>query len=210
MIRIVIADDHALVRRGLIQILEKSGEMKVIAEFSNGMDALKWLCNNGCDVVLLDIAMPEMSGIDLLMQLKQRNLKFPVMFITAYPEDQYALRLIKAGAVGYLNKECAPEEVVNAVRCIASGKRYLSPAVIELLANEIFEQNELLPHATLSDREYQIFLLIAEAKTLSEMAELLHLSPKTISTYRSRILEKMHLHNNVELMRYAVNHQLGK
>lgn len=208
MIRILIADDHALVRRGLVQILEKTGEMKVVAEASNGTDALHWLCKNDCDVVLLDIAMPGMSGIDLLGNLKERNIKFPVMFISAYPEDQYALRLIKAGAVGYLNKECAPEEVVSAVRRIASGKRYLSPAVVELLANELFEQNELFPHATLSNREYEIFLLIAAAKTLSEIAEQLHLSPKTISTYRSRILEKMHLHNNVELMRYAVDHHL--
>ena len=208
MIRILIADDHAMVRRGLAQILEKSGDMKIVAEYANGIHALNWLCSNDCDVVLLDIAMPGMNGIDLLKQLKLKNPKLPVLIITAYPEDQFAVRLIKAGAAGYLNKECAPEEVVDAVRSVVSGKMYISPAVAQMLANEIRLPDGKLTHETLSTREYQIFLLFASAKTISEIAATLSLSVKTVSTYRTRILEKMHLRNNVELMQYAVDKHL--
>jgi DNA-binding NarL/FixJ family response regulator len=207
-IRILIADDHAMVRRGLAQILEKSGDMEIVAEYANGIDALNWLGNHDCDVVLLDIAMPGMSGIDLLKQLQEMKSKLPVLIITAYPEDQYAVRLIKAGAVGYLNKECAPEEVVNAVRSVVSGKMHISSAVAKMLANEIRLPDGKLTHETLSNREYQIFLLFASAKTVSEIATVLSLSVKTVSTYRTRILEKMHLRNNVELMQYAVDKHL--
>jgi two-component system invasion response regulator UvrY len=210
MIHVLIADDHAMVRRGLAQILEKSGGMKIVAEYANGIHALNWLCDHDCDVVLLDIAMPGMNGIDLLKQLKQKKTKLPVLIITAYPEDQYAVRLIKAGAAGYLNKECAPEEVVNAVRSVVSGKMYISPAVAKMLANEIRLPDGKLTHETLSNREYQIFLLFASAKTISEIAATLSLSVKTVSTYRTRILEKMHLRNNVELMQYAVDKHLLK
>lgn len=208
MIRILIADDHAMVRQGLAQILEKSGVMQVVAECANGTDVLNWLNQHECDVALLDIAMPGMNGIDLLKQLRDRKLKLPVLIISAYPEDQYAVRLIKAGAAGYLNKECAPEEVVDAVRAIASGKKYISKAVVEMFTNEICTPHAKLPHETLSSRELQIFLQLASAKTVAEIAEALHLSSKTVSTYRSRILEKMHLRNNAELMRYAVDKRL--
>ncbi len=208
MINVLIADDHALIRRGLAQILEKTGDIKVVAEFGNGTEALTWLCKNSCDVALLDISMPGLSGIDLLAQMQKRQLNTRVMFISAYPEDQYALRLIKSGAKGYLNKECAPEEVVSAVRRVASGRRYISSEVVEMLTNEIIDPHARLPHETLSNREQQIFLLLAEAKTLTEVAKFLCLSPKTISTYRSRILEKMNLRNNVELMRYAIDKKL--
>jgi len=208
MIRILITDDHAMVRQGLVQILEKSGEMKVVAEFANGSDALNWLLRNECDVALLDIAMPGLNGIDLLKCLQERHAKLPVLIISAYPEEQYAVRLIKAGAAGYLNKECAPEEIVDAVRTIASGKKYVSAAVANMLVNEIAAPHEKLLHETLSNREYQIFQLLAQANTVTNIAEMLHLSSKTISTYRSRILEKMQLHNNAELMRYAVDKQL--
>ena len=208
MIRILIADDHAVVRQGLTQILEKSGDIKVVAEYANGTDALNWFRNHDCDVVVLDIAMPGMSGIDMLKQLRKEKPELPVLIISAYPEDQYAVRLIKAGAVGYLNKECAPGEVVDAVRRVASGRRYISPAVVEMLASELNTADGKLPHETLSNREYQIFILLASAKTVAEIADALHLSAKTISTYRSRILEKMHLHNNAELMRYAVDKHL--
>lgn len=154
--------------------------------------------------------MPGMNGINLLKQLKQKKSKLPVLIITAYPEDQYAVRLIKACAVGYLNKECAPEEVVNAVRSVVSGKMFISPAVAKMLANEIRLPDGKLTHETLSNREYQIFLLFASAKTLSEIAATLSLSVKTVSTYRTRILEKMQLRNNVELMQYAVDKHLLK
>lgn len=208
MIRIMIADDHPIVRSGLRQILEENQDMKVVAEHSNGVDALNWLRSNKCDVVLLDISMPGKSGIDVLKQIQEEKPKLPVLMISIYPEDQYAVRLIKAGAAGFLTKESAPEVVVEAVRHVAIGKRYISAAAAEMLANEFGAQNGKLPHETLSDREYQIFLMFAAAKTNAEIADSLALSVKTISTYRSRILEKMHLRNNAELMRYAVEKHL--
>ncbi len=208
MIRILIADDHAIVRSGLKQILEEDREMKIVAEHSNGIDALNWLHTNNCDVVLLDISMPGKSGIDVLKQLHDEKPKLPVIVISIYPEDQYAVRLIKAGAAGYLTKESAPGVIVGAVRQVASGKKYINATVAEMLADEFGAQNKKLPHEILSDREYQIFLLLASAKTATEIAASLGLSVKTISTYRSRILEKMHLRNNAELMRYVVDKHL--
>jgi len=210
MIRILIADDHAIVRSGLKQILEEKHDMEVVAEHDNGIDALNWLRANSCDVALLDISMPGKSGIDVLKQLHEEKPKLPVLVISIYPEDQYAVRLIKAGAAGYLTKESASEVVVEAVRHVASGKKYISATVAEMLANEFGSTDKKLPHETLSDREYQIFLLLASAKTATEIAAKLGLSVKTISTYRNRILEKMHLRNNAELMRYAVDNNLAE
>lgn len=210
MIRILIADDHTVVRLGLMQIMEKNSDMKIVAEHTNGADALNWIRSHDCDVALIDIAMPGINGIDLLKQLREEKPKLPVLILSIYPEDQYAVRLIKAGAAGYLNKECAPAEVVEAVRNVVSGKMHISPAVVKMLANEVSRPDGKLSHETLSNREYQIFLLFASAKTISEIADTLSLSVKTVSTYRSRILEKMHLRNNVELMQYAVNKHLLK
>ena len=208
MIRIMIADDHAIVRQGLAHILEKSGEMQIVAEHDNGADALNWLLDNDCDIALLDISMPGMNGIDLLKQLREEKPKLPVLVISIYAEDQYAVRLIKAGASGYLTKGCSPATLMKAVNRIISGSKYISPAVAEMLANEIGDTHEKLPHKILSDREYQILLLLASAKTIAEIADTLALSGKTISTYRNRILLKMHLRNNAELMRYAVDNHL--
>ncbi len=208
MIRILIADDHAVVRQGLKQILEDDDEINVVAEYANGTDALNWLLKHDCDIALIDIAMPGMNGIDLLKKLHKEKPQLPVLVLSIYAEDQYAVRLIKAGAAGYLTKECAPIAVVEAVRRVASGKRYISPAVVEMLANEAGDLHEEFPHKTLSDREYQIFLLLASARTATEIANDLGLSVKTVSTYRSRILEKMHLRNNSELMHYAIENYL--
>lgn len=208
MIRILIADDHNVVRQGLTLILDRNHGMKVVASCTNGTDALNWLRKNDCDVALIDIAMPGMNGIDLLKHLRNDHPKLPVLILSAYPEDQYAVRLIKAGAAGYLNKECAPDEVVAAVQTVLSGKRHISPAVVEMLANEVSLPDGKRPHETLSNREHQIFLLLASAKTYAEIAEILKLSVKTVSTYRNRILEKMQLQNNAELMFYAVSHNL--
>jgi two-component system invasion response regulator UvrY len=210
MIRILIADDHAIIRHGLKQIIEESGEMRVVAEADSGSDAMRKIRGIECDVVLLDISMPDMSGIDVLKQIHAEKLQLPILILSIYPEDQYAVRLIKAGAAGYMTKESAPAEVVRALLHVAGGKKYISPAVAELLANEVGADEEKLPHQTLSDREYQIFLLLASARTVSEIANTLALSVKTISTYRSRILEKMHLNNNAELMRYAVDNHLAQ
>ena len=209
-IRVMIADDHAVVRQGLKQIMEEYDEMNVVSEHDNGADALDWLRKHNCDVALIDIAMPGMSGIDLLKQLHKEKPKLPVLVLSIYAEDQYAVRLIRAGASGYLTKECAPMEVVEAVRRVASGKKYLSPAVVEMLTNEVMESRDKHLHETLSDREYQIFLQLASAKTVTEIADGLGLSVKTVSTYRSRILEKMHMRNNSELMHYAIENQLAQ
>ena len=208
MIRVLIADDHAIVRNGLTRILEKSGEMKIVAEHDNGTDALNWLRKYNCDVALIDISMPGMSGIDLLKQLQKEKPKLPVLILSIYAEDQYAVRLIKAGAFGYLTKGCAPAIVVEAVMHAASGKKYISPAVAEMLANEISVPDGKLPHEFLSDREYQIFLLLASGKASTDIAASLNLSPKTIGTYRSRIMEKMRMRNNSELMHYAIEKHL--
>ena len=208
MIRILIADDHTVIRRGLTHILEGNREMKIVASLTNGIDALNWLRENDCDVALVDIAMPGMNGIDLLKRLRKEKPKLPVLILSSYPEDQYAVRLIKDGAAGYLSKECEPEEIVSALHHVLGGKRYISPAVAEMLANELSIADGKLSHEALSSREYQIFLLLASAKTVAEIAGILKLSVKTISTYRSRILEKMHLQNNAELMRYAVDKKL--
>lgn len=208
MIRIVIADDHDVVRKGLALILEATGEMKVVNSFSNGTDALNWFYKNDCDVALIDISMPGMNGIDLLMHLRNEKPKLPVLILSAHPEDQYAVRLIKNGAAGYLNKDCLSDEVLRAVRCVLGGKRHISPAVAELLANEVSFPDGKHPHETLSMREYQIFMLLASAKTPTEIASLLKLSVRTVSTYRNRLLEKMNMRTNAELMRYAVDHHL--
>ncbi|HEU0188863.1 MAG TPA: response regulator transcription factor [Gallionella sp.] len=208
MIRILIVDDHNIVHQGLAFILEKSHKMKIVASCSNGADALEWLRENDCDVALVDIAMPGMSGIDLLKHIQKEKPQLPVLILSTYPEDQYAVRLIKAGAAGYLNKECVPEEIVSAVHSVVKGKRHISPAVVEMLADELAKPEGKLPHEFLSNREYQIFLLFASARTISEIAGQLKLSTNTISTYRKRILEKMHLSNNAEMMRYAVENHL--
>jgi len=208
MIRILIADDHAIIRHGLKQIVEESGEMRVVAEAGSGIEALRKIRDAECDVVLLDISMPDISGIDVLKQIHAERPQLPVLILSIYPEDQYATRLIKAGAAGYMTKESAPSEVVKALLCVAGGKKYIRPSVAEMLAEEIGSAEDRLPHQTLSDREYQIFLLLASAKTVSEIADTLALSVKTVSTYRTRILEKMHLSNNAELMRYAIDNQL--
>lgn len=210
MIRILIADDHAIVRQGLKQILEGSHGMKVVAEHANGTDALRWLRNNDCDVLLLDISMPGMNGVDLLKQLREEKPKLPVLILSSYSEDQYAVRLIKAGAAGYLVKESALEIVVNAVQRVAGGRKYISATVAEMLAEDHDTTCSKLPHETLSDREYQILLLLASAKTVSEIADTLTLSVKTVSTYRTRLLEKMNMHNNAELMQYAIEKHLVK
>ncbi len=209
MIRVLIADDHSIVRQGLARILEKSGKMKIVAECDNGTDALNWLRKHNCDVAMIDISMPGLNGIDLLKHLQKEKPKLPVLILSIYAEDQYAVRLIKAGAYGYLTKGCAPSILMDAVNCVVNDrKKYISPAVADLLANEVSAPDGKLPHQTLSDREYQIFLQLASAKAVAEIARTMALSAKTISTYRTRIMEKMRLGNNQELMRYAIDNHL--
>jgi DNA-binding NarL/FixJ family response regulator len=207
-IRVVIADDHTVVRRGMAVLIEQNSDIKVVADFNNGLDAKKWLDSNSCDVVLLDIAMPGIGGVDLLGHLRITQPKLPVVILSSYSEDQYAVRMIMDGAAGYLNKECAPEEVVNAVRIANSGSRYFSASVAGLLADTLAGSGAKLPHESLSIRELQIFTMLASAKTVTQIATKLNLSSKTVSTYRTRILEKMNMDNNAQLMRYAVDNRL--
>lgn len=210
MIRVLIADDHAIVRHGLRQILDDSGCMTVVAEAENGTEAVQKLraLNGGIDVALLDISMPGKSGIDVLKMIRDEIPHLPVLILSMYPEEQYAVRLIRAGASGYMTKESAPQALVEAIRRVASGKKYISASVAEMLADEVGGGNNVSLHATLSDREYQILLQFAQGKTATGIAEEMNLSVKTISTYRSRILGKMRLKNNAELTHYAITHQL--
>ncbi len=212
MIRVLIADDHAIVRNGLKQILTDSGSMVVVAEAKNGIEAVQKVraLEGGLDVVVLDISMPGTSGIDALKMIRDVAPKLPVLILSMYPEEQYAVRLIKSGAAGYMTKETAPQELVDAIRKVAAGKKYISPSVAEMLAEEVGGGNASLLHASLSDREYQILLKLASGKTVSGIADEMALSVKTVSTYRSRLLGKMRMKNNAELTHYVISHQLAE
>jgi len=207
MLQILIADDHAVVRRGLRQIITETSDMVIAGEATNGREVLSKVRATGYDVVILDITMPGIDGMDTLAQLKSEKPGLPVLMMSMHPEEQYAVRALKAGASGYLTKESSPEELVAAIRKVTSGGKYVSSSLAERLASVLHESTHSLPHEILSDREYQVMCLIATGKTVTEIATKLSLSVKTISTYRSRILDKMKLKNNVELANYATqNH----
>ena len=208
MIKILIADDHAIVREGLKQILSESPDLVVVAEASTGQEVLDKVAKNDLDLVVLDISMPGRGGMDILKEIKSLKPKLPVLILSMYPEEQYAVRVLKSGASGYLTKESAPIELVKAIRQISQGKKYISPSLAEKLAVDLEISSDKPPHETLSDREYQVMCMIASGKTLKEIADGLSLSIKTISTYRSRILEKMNMRTNAELTHYAVKNRL--
>lgn len=208
MIKVLIADDHAIVRQGLKRILAETPDMTVAGEAQNGVEALKKIREGEWDVVLLDVSMPGRNGVDTLKQIMSENRGIKVLILSMYPEDQYAVRLLKIGASGYMTKETAPEELVEAIRKVAQGKKYISPTLAELLLIELGVDSEKPLHETLSDREYQVFRLIGSGKTVSEIATLMSLSVKTISTHRAHILEKMKLKNNAELTLYVIQNSL--
>ncbi len=208
MTRILIADDHAILRKGLRRILLEMDEGFDADEASNGHEVLEKIRERDYDLILLDISMPGLNGLDTLKQIKAENPKLPVLILTMHPEEQYALRALKAGASGYLTKESVPDELMNAIRKILRGGKYLSNSLAERLAFAIDEKTEKLPHERLSDREYQVFCLIASGKGLTEIAEAMSLSVKTVSTYRSRILDKMKMKSNAELIHYAIKNKL--
>lgn len=209
MIRVMIADDHALVRRGLKQIVDETGDMKIVAEAEEWSGVQKMLKDGECDVLVLDISMPGKTGIDILKLVRERLPKLPVLILSMFPEDQYATRALKAGASGYLTKDLAPEKLVEAIRTVVKGKRYITPEVAEMLASTLTEgPREEASHESLSDREFETLKLIASGKRLSEIAETMALSPKTVSVYRARLLEKMKLRNNAEITHYAIKHGL--
>lgn len=208
MIRVLIADDHSILRRGLAQIIAETADMRVCGEAENGAQAVKFAREHPVDVVLLDITMPDRNGLDTLKQLKKEKPKLAVLMLSMHPEEIYALRAIKAGASGYLNKASAPALLITAIRQVAGGRRYISPAVAEALAGTIADGADRPAHASLSDREYETMRLIASGKTVSEIAAEMSLSVKTVSVYRARLLQKMQLKNNSELTHYALKNQL--
>ena len=208
MIRVLVADDHTIVREGLKQILAKSGDLLVAGEAANGNDVLKMVREQLWDVLVTDMSMPGRNGIELIKLVKEARPKLPVLVLSMYGEEQYAVRVIRAGASGYLNKESASEQLVAAIRKVAAGGVYVSAAVSETLFHNLRGDTAATPHEQLSDREFQILRLIAMGKSSTEIAAELVLSPKTVSTHKTRILEKMHMSNQAELIRYAIEHKL--
>jgi two-component system invasion response regulator UvrY len=207
-IRVFIADDHAIVREGLKQILAESRDIIVAGEAENGLDAIKLFRKAKCHVMLLDISMPDRSGIEVLKLVKKENPEIAVLMLSMHREDQYAIRSLKAGAAGYLTKQSAPGELVIAIRQVAAGQKYVSAALAQELASQVGDDHEVALHDTLSDREYQTLVMIASGKTVSSIARELSLSVKTISEYRARLLVKMKLKNSAELTHYAIKNQL--
>jgi DNA-binding NarL/FixJ family response regulator len=208
MIKIIIADDHEIVRAGLKQIIADHPNMQVTGEASNGNELLKKIREHEYDVILLDIHMPGRNGLETLKQIKEEKKDIPVLVLTMYPEDKYAIRSLKAGAAGYLTKVTISEELVGAIKKVYQGGKYISLSLAETLADAISCDSEKLPHDYLSDREFQVLCMIASGKTIGKISEELCLSVKTISTYRKRILEKMNLKNNAELTHYGIKNRL--
>ncbi|HTP97462.1 MAG TPA: response regulator transcription factor [Burkholderiales bacterium] len=208
MIRVLIVDDHAILRRGLKQILSETEDMTVAGEAENSQQALQILREGAWDVVLLDISMPDRNGIDTLKLIKKEKPKLAVLMLSMHPENQYAIRALKAGASGYLTKQSAPAQLVTAIRQVTKGRKYVSPTLAEELANTLGEDTETPPHEQLSNREYQTLTLIASGKTLTEIAGELKLSVKTVSVYRARVLAKLKLKNNAELTHYGIKNGL--
>ncbi len=208
MIRILIADDHAVVRKGLAQILLDGFRGAHIEEVENSEELIGKAMKTHWDVIISDLSMPGRSGLDALHQLRESLPKLPVLIMSIHPEEQYAIRVLKAGAAGYLSKATAPDELVKAVRIVLAGRKYISSSTAEKLANTILQDQDKLLHESLSDREFDVLKLIASGKTVSEIAGLLSLSVTTVSTYRSRIMVKMNMKSNAELTMYAIAHHL--
>lgn len=211
-INLFIVDDHAIVREGMKQIIADVPDLKVVQEASNGDEALHIIAtdeNKNWNVILLDISMPGKNIIDILKMMKITIPQIPILILSMYPEDQYAIQMIRYGASGYLNKGSAPEQLVQAVRKVASGGRFLSPAMTEQLLFEISaNKNNKSPHEFLSSREFQVFIGLAKGKRITDIANEMTRSVKTVSTFRSRVLEKMHLHSTAEIVEYAIHHKL--
>lgn len=205
---ILIADDHAIVRKGLIQLLSEGFPGVTIFEALNSAEVMTQIRNNQLDVILMDISMPGRNGIETLKQIRLEGIRTPVLMLSMHPEDQYALRSLKAGASGFINKESATTELLAAVKKVIAGGKYISPSLAEKLADAVSDKNTLSGHENLSDREMEVLQQIATGKTVSEIADHLSLSVNTISTYRTRLLEKLHLSNNAEITRFAIENNL--
>ena len=208
MIRILVVDDHSVVRQGIKQIVADSPDIEIVGEAVSGQEALDLVRARAFDVVILDIAMPGRGGLDVLRELKAEKPALKVVVLSMYPEEQYAIRSLRDGASAYLTKGSPTEELILAIRTVASGKRYITPAVADRLATYIEDSSQRPPHETLSDREMEVLVLIGSGKQVSDIAEELNLSTKTVSTYRSRILLKMNMETNAQLIRYSLQHGL--
>jgi two-component system, NarL family, invasion response regulator UvrY len=210
MIRVIIADDHEIVRKGLLQIMAGEPDIEVRGEAGDAHEALDLVRTGCCDVAVIDLTMPGKSGLDLLQELRREFPRLPVLVLSMHSEDEYAVRVIRAGASGFLTKRSAPRELIGAVRKVYQGGRYISTPVAEALASSIQTGGEGAPHEKLSDREFQVMMMIAGGKSLREIADDLSLSEKTIGTYRTRVLEKMGMKKNVELVRYVLLNNLSE
>ncbi|HTK37925.1 MAG TPA: response regulator transcription factor [Pyrinomonadaceae bacterium] len=208
MINVLIVDDHTIVRHGLAQIVTAEGDMTVLGEAQNGDEALELVARSTPDVVVLDITMPGRNGLETLKEIKRRQPDVSVIMLSMHPKDQYAVRVLKAGASGYITKESAPEELVVAIRKAYSGGKYISPDVAELLASYIGHDSSEEPHRRLSDREFEVFRQIATGKSISQISADLNLSVKTVSTYRTRILEKTGFTSNADIVKYCIENAL--
>ena len=208
MIRVVIVDDHAIVRAGLRQFFSEQVDLRVTGEAGNGREALDLVRRGDVDVVVMDLSMPDQSGVDALAAIKAREPDLAVLILSGFPEAHYATTLLRQGASGYLNKECDPEEIVKAIRTVYRGRKYITPAVAELLADGLGAQLDKPVHEQLSEREFQVFLRLAKGETISHMADSMALSVKTVSTYRTRVMEKMRLASNSDLTYYALKNGL--
>jgi DNA-binding NarL/FixJ family response regulator len=208
MLKLAIVDDHQIVRRGFRDMLEGELDIKVEFEAASGEEALQQLRENECDVLLLDLSLPGQGGVDVLRTVRQRHPNLHVLILSGYPEDRYALSMIKSGAEGYLCKDCDRLDLLRAVRTVAQGRRYVSRKTAELLADELSGNGSSAPHESLSEREMQVFLRLARGETVTEIGRALHLSVKTISTYRTRLLEKVGVNSNAELAAYAIRNGL--
>jgi len=208
MIRVLVADDHAVVRRGVMQILAEAPDIVVMGEAASGRQVLQAMREDDYDVLVLDIAMPDGGGLEILKQLRSLEPDLRVLVLSMYPEKQYAVRALRAGAAGYLTKESAPAELIAAIRHLAGGGKYITRSLGEVLAAELGAGTQPAPHSALSDREYQVILRLAAGKTVGEIASELSLSVKTISTYRARILEKLGLETTAEIIRYVLERGL--
>ena len=208
MIRIGIVDDHAIVRSGLKQFFSEHVDLRVVGEAASGREAIDLVRTTEMDVLVMDLSMPGQSGIDALAMIRAKAPDVGILILSGYPEEHYAMNLIRQGASGYLNKESDPAEIVEAIRTIALGKRYITPTVAELLAQQLNRKNDALPHEQLSEREFQVFLKLAKGQTAGDIADSLSLSVKTVSTYRTRLMEKMGLSSNSDLTYYALKNKL--
>ena len=208
MIRVLIVDDHSIVREGVKKVLSSTPDMEIADEAGDGREALRMMREKAYDMVLLDLALPGMQGLDVLRTIKSEKPQLPVLVLSIYPEEQYAMRVLKEGAAGYLTKESVPSDLIRAIRKAAQGGKYVSDALAVQLADRLTGEKMRLPHESLSSKEYQVFQMVAAGRTIKEMAVDLSLARTTISTYRSRVLLKLNLKTNAEVVRYALEHNL--